>query len=649
MFINGAPWAQQHSFNTTQSGDITGTWAAGVAMPGTRGYHATVFIKGYVWLIGGMSVLNTYRQSSYRGTVDSSGVITSWTTVSNFPFNRAHMGVVVVGGYVYIIGGLDSGTASATILRATINSSGVVGTFSTYSVSLPYGRSGHKCAVIKDKVYVFGGDGTNNSDVLVSNIYEAGELDVFTVAGTITPYPYQTLAVTSSKVYLIGGSSGISYPTAIQGATINADGTLGTFSTDFSLNSAIGYSCELVSAANIHTFGGRQANTTYLSALNRILLTNGVITSQDVVDYYLLAARYGHSVIATSSRAYVMGGVNSSGTFQSSTEYVAYTGGLNDYSSKLEILDPTSYILGPSACSNSSSTTSVGYSVVTAISLASGVSSTSVTAECAPSLHRILSSSIQASTQTSALTKVWSLSSSALASCTTSTPIGTPLTALSSTCANDSTSSIVTATRRIAVSSTLGAVSVIALATAQRLLSTTSGLAAVSSIATVLKVALRSISSTLSATFSASVPGAHIQRLLTSAIIAQSSTAQLDTPGMALLVSAVSASSQSAIVSSALSRALVTFLAEHVNVPSISFQRQVQLQSIFSQFLSTSIFFVPSGQSLDPLKKYTMRSLQSVQVLQASKLFTLKILPSSLNVKTRPKYYIKKVTYGIIV
>lgn len=340
MFTNGAPWAQQHSFNTTQSGDISGSWTAGVALPGVRGYHCAVFVKRYVWLIGGMSTTSAFRQNSYRGTVDSSGVVTSWSTISNFPFSRAHASAVVVGGYVYVVGGFEVGIDSDTILRATIDASGVIGTFTEYSVALPSGRSGHKCAVIKSKLYVFGGSGTDSSNVLVSDISTDGGLGEFSVAGTVTAYPYQTIAITSTKVYLIGGSSGISYPTAIQSAAINSDGTLGTFSVETNLNSAIGYSCEIVSAANIHTFGGRQSNTTYLSALNRLLLSGGSIASQDVVDYYLLSARYGHTAIATSSRIYVFGGINSSNTFLSTTEYTSYTGGLNDYSPYLEEDEP---------------------------------------------------------------------------------------------------------------------------------------------------------------------------------------------------------------------------------------------------------------------------------------------------------------------
>lgn len=345
-FVNGAPWSQQYSFNTTQSGYIDSiTWTAGTSLSAATAFAAVVFVKGYVHIIGGKSAAGTFRQSIYRASVNASGVIGTWSP-QTFSIERSNAPAVVVGQYVYLVGGLGTGNArTAEILRATLASDGTLGSFSAYGVSLPAARDSHCAAVIKNKLYVFGGNlaaGTTDS-VIVADIDTNGDLGSFSSANNLSyAVDFASILVTSSRVYLVGGrnTSGTAL-SSLQYATINGNGTLGSWSTDSNQIAFVQWGATCVTVQDrSYNLGGRNASAAVDTISQPDFDANGYVT--DASNYSgMTTIRHAAQSIITSSRLYVIGGINSAGTYVSTTEYIAFSGGANDYTSRLTEADAT--------------------------------------------------------------------------------------------------------------------------------------------------------------------------------------------------------------------------------------------------------------------------------------------------------------------
>ena len=77
--------------------------------------------------------------------------------------------------------------------------------------------------------------------------------------------------VTSSKVYLLGGTINGSYSSTVYTAPINSDGTLGTWTTGTSLPDTVAYSQAIVTSSRVYLLGGYNgsySSTVYTAPIN---------------------------------------------------------------------------------------------------------------------------------------------------------------------------------------------------------------------------------------------------------------------------------------------------------------------------------------------------------------------------------------------
>jgi hypothetical protein len=173
----------------------------------------------------------------------------------------------------------------------------------------------------------------NSAGVSVSTVYTApinanGTLGAWTT-GTSLPGAIRggQAFVTNSRVYYCGGLTTATVAT-VYTAPINADGTLGAWTTSTPLPSAQRQQQSLVTNSHVFLIGGYDGvgvNVMYIAPIN----ADGTLGTW-VVGGSIGANLGNSSLIVTSSSAYCIGGM--SGSPVTTIMRANFTGGENDYS-----------------------------------------------------------------------------------------------------------------------------------------------------------------------------------------------------------------------------------------------------------------------------------------------------------------------------
>jgi hypothetical protein len=141
---------------------------------------------------------------------------------------------------------------------------------------------------------------------------------------------YPTAVVTNSRVYLLGGA-GDAWASidTVYTAPINSDGTLGTWTTSTSLPGVLNNSSAVVTTSRVYLLGGSTStsvSTVYTAQINLDGSLGPWTTGTS-----LPGVLHSSSAVVTNSRVYLLGGYNGSSSV--STVYTApFLGGSNDYS-----------------------------------------------------------------------------------------------------------------------------------------------------------------------------------------------------------------------------------------------------------------------------------------------------------------------------
>ncbi len=178
------------------------------------------------------------RSTIERATVNADGSLGAFSAAPGLRLAAARWlpSAVVLADSVVVTGGFD-GRALASVERAAINADGTVGAFAAASgVTLTTARFSHTSVVVGNAVYVLGGAtamGVATDTVERAVIQGDGSLGPFTPVGRLVTGRFgATSAVLGGSVYVLGGASRAGgFLTSVERAPINADGTLGAFST----------------------------------------------------------------------------------------------------------------------------------------------------------------------------------------------------------------------------------------------------------------------------------------------------------------------------------------------------------------------------------------------------------------------------------
>lgn len=216
-----------------------------------------VAFNGFMYVMGGCTAYTTGTCSAWTTNVQhaaiaSSGNLGAWSGAldAQLTVGRSYGAALVYNSQIYLIGGSVPGTVdTGTVLSATINATGNVGSWSTLS-SLPSGaeRRGFGAAVSNNYIYIAGGvnSSTRKNDVLYSKIATDGTLsspaNCVSSGGTLSA-PWCTSGKTfttarqdlnvvtyNSVLYVATGYDGTNNLGDVQYSSLNvADGSLGNF------------------------------------------------------------------------------------------------------------------------------------------------------------------------------------------------------------------------------------------------------------------------------------------------------------------------------------------------------------------------------------------------------------------------------------
>jgi len=273
-----------------------------------------------------------WKQNVYT-TTGVSNPLGTWTTDSNtLPDTLIYSQAIITKSRVYLLGGYGSNGRVSTVYTAPINSDGTLGAWTTDSNSLPGVLSKSQAIVTKSRVYLLGGLNNNGgvSAIYSSPINTDGTLGAWTTDSNTLPdniYFSQAIA-TKSRVYLLGGRNDNGKVSTVYTAPINSDGTLGTWTTDSnSLPDNIYISQAIATKSRVYLLGGINSSsgvtsTIYTAPIN----TDGTLGAWTTDSNSLPGVLYGSQAIATKSRVYLLGGSDNNNNAVSTI----YTAPIND-------------------------------------------------------------------------------------------------------------------------------------------------------------------------------------------------------------------------------------------------------------------------------------------------------------------------------
>jgi hypothetical protein len=286
-------------------------------------------------------------------TVDSTGRVTgsssvdptdlpnfSWVKVINNPTSLAGYGITdglsllggTTTGYVTLTGSITDPLQAVTKQYVDNVTSSVASLVTGDVIRKPYTTTPTeflKCngAILSKTAYanlynVIGdtysnfmqpGSGKPWRQQYLINDVQDGDITGWTT-GTSLPGPlgYSQAIVTKNRVYLLGGYNGSAFVSIVYTAPINADGTLGTWTTGTSLPEILGYSQAIVTKNRVYLLGGHNGTSVtkiYTAPIN----ADGTLgTWVTITPISITSGNF--QAIVTKNRVYIMGGWSGSTT-----------------------------------------------------------------------------------------------------------------------------------------------------------------------------------------------------------------------------------------------------------------------------------------------------------------------------------------------
>ncbi|MCL1978009.1 MAG: hypothetical protein FWG55_07930 [Candidatus Bathyarchaeota archaeon] len=236
------------------------------------------------------------------------------------PTNRCGLGLAVVSGKIYAIGGSNSDGELA------VNEMYDPGTNKWYTkMSMPTARTGFAIAVYESKIYVIGGSVgdsfTGNVEVYdtINNIWQP-------MVSMPTPRADLSANIVEDKIYLIGGKTYLSTSPYYSQTNITQiyDIKTNTWSTNTSMPTALQGYASTVIGTKIYIIGGSKQSTSGIdSSINNLQIYDtqtGNWTTGNPLNY---PSSYGAAAVTTGvmapTKIYYIGGY-STGTFSDKTQ-----------------------------------------------------------------------------------------------------------------------------------------------------------------------------------------------------------------------------------------------------------------------------------------------------------------------------------------
>ena len=317
---------------TTSGGDLTTAWNSTTTFSDSRRYAATTTYNNYVYVVGGFNSVSGALPDVEYAALNSNGTTGTWASANNMPAAAMGATAVAYDGYLYALGGsaVAGSNPVSTVYTVPINSNGSLGTWTT-TTAMPVSLRYHAAAAYKGYMYIWGGATTTNNNSAVATSYYApinanGTLGSWT-SGTsfTTARSLHSGVIYNGFIYAIGGINTSSVnQTSVQSAPINADGSVGTWSANTALATARRSAGVAVWGGYMyltHGHNGAVTNTTTYA----IIWANGTLGPWESSNTTGSVSRDSPTAVASQGYLYVMGGENSAGgTYYNTVESVKF-------------------------------------------------------------------------------------------------------------------------------------------------------------------------------------------------------------------------------------------------------------------------------------------------------------------------------------
>jgi hypothetical protein len=297
-----------------------GTWKYSTPLTSTQANNGTAVAGDNIYLVSGAVGGSRSRNVTYVSINNGgSGTPTSWTTNANtFSSGRWTHGSVAYNNYLYVLGGEDGSVSMGDVQYAPIGADGTVGSWTT-TTALPTstGKLRYLAPVVyKGHLYILGG---NNGTGTVNEVWYAalnsdGTVGTWTQTSSFTNARSNLAAVVyNNTVYILGGNSGSTYYNDVQYAPINPNGSLGTWQSTSSFTTARGMEAAKVYNNKLYILGGYDGTNGLSSVQFASINSDGTLGSWTTAAS-LPGSLYRHDAYAMNGTICVVGGVYGSGS-----------------------------------------------------------------------------------------------------------------------------------------------------------------------------------------------------------------------------------------------------------------------------------------------------------------------------------------------
>lgn len=302
----------------TSSGDIS-AWSSTTALNTAIGYSNGTTVNGCIYAVGGENTATTSLANVQYACPNANGTISAWYNAPNLSVATTDMGVTSYNGYIYGVGGYTTSSQTTTQFAAVNNGgTGKVGSWT--SASTPSGISGyHQYAATVYNGYIYINGGQQSSTVRAYGYYAKlnndGSLGTWqSLPNLNTARMAHSLFAVNGTLYAVSGYSGTAELGTTEYATINSDGSVGSWQTataNLSTNARDGSGYADYNGY-IYLLGGNDgSDKTTVSYAN---VSSGGNFSSWSTTTALPTALYNPTAVAYGGYMYVLGGSDANAT-----------------------------------------------------------------------------------------------------------------------------------------------------------------------------------------------------------------------------------------------------------------------------------------------------------------------------------------------
>ncbi len=315
-------------YTVINSDGTLGTWTATTALPAALGDPGGATINGCLYAIGGEDGTSTSQKTVYSACPSANGSIAAgaWKTTTQLVTATTDGGTVGYNGYLYFVGGWST-VAVKNVEYAAVNNggSGITGTWTTSVHTMTTSREGVASVAYNGYLYVMGGSNgtTYTATVEYASLAADGSIGTWASASTMLAGRRFSGAVAyNGYMYIMGGDVGspgtVTTSRETEYAVINSNGTLGTWATTTQIPTALYAFGTAIYNGYVYITGGNLGGATAVVSYAP-LTTAGIGTWQTGTSF--TTARFAHATVAYDGVLYVIGGSTASNVLLSDVQY----------------------------------------------------------------------------------------------------------------------------------------------------------------------------------------------------------------------------------------------------------------------------------------------------------------------------------------